>query len=159
MTRPVLTCVLGLVACAACIPSPESAAPELFDVSGDDCTASLLVFSKPPSQRTEADPGIPFVNDGCSGDRIFLGVEGTRRELKRREDLPLGTGGEYSDGEYRVLVTRVREVSRRDFPCPPDAPCEPGEMLHDAVYEAQVRIWSGSRSWTIAGTLVDGTPW
>ncbi len=159
MTRPVFMCILGLLVCGACASAPESAAPELFDVSGDDCTVSVLVFSKPPSQRTAADPGIPFVNDGCYGDRIFLGVDGTRRELKRREDLPLGTGGEYSDGEYRVLVKRVREVSRREYPCPEDAACEPGEMLHDAVYETQVRIRSGSGSWTIDGTLLDYSPW
>jgi hypothetical protein len=159
MNHKQLTCILGLFVCGACVPASEGAVPDLVDVSGDDCTASLLVYNKPPSQWTAADPGIAFVNNGCYGDRIFLGVDGSRRELKRSENLPLGTGGAYSDGEYRVLVKRGREVSRVEYPCPPDDPCDPNERRYDAVYEAQVRVWSSNGSWTINGTLHDSSPW
>jgi hypothetical protein len=162
MHRPLITCILGLLACEACASEPRSTLPNPIDVSGDDCTASVLVYDKPPpeadkpfSELTEADWGTAFINDGCAGDRIFLGIDGARRELKRSEERPLGEGGVYSDGEYRVLVKRGRMLRREEL-CPPGAECHaPERREYDVMYEAQVRIWSRSGSWSIDGTLLD----
>jgi hypothetical protein len=159
MHRPLITCILGLLACQACVPEPRGAIPDPIDVSGDDCTASTLVYDKLPSEFTGADPGVAFINDGCSGDRIFLGFDGSRRELTRAEDLSLGLGGEYSDGELRALVKRGRNTFR-DGPCSPgDDSCDPEDPSYVAVYEARVHVWSGRRSWVVDGTLVESGPY
>jgi hypothetical protein len=122
-----------------------------MDVSGDDCTASALVFA---GRHGNPDSAVAFINDGCIGDRIFLGIAGSRRELKRAANVPLGAGGDYSDGEYRVLVQRGRSVSRTVVASPPDAFCpEPHQREYAAAYEATVHIASSAGSWTVAGTL------
>ena len=157
-----IPCIVGLFACVACAPGHESVRPDLnlIDVSGDDCTASTFVYDRPPAESTLEDPGIPFINDGCFGDRIFLGIDSTRRELKRAENLSLGEGGAYTDGEYRVLVTRGQTVVR-DEVCPPGTAChDSGGWEYYGKYAAQVRIWSKSgSSWTIRGTLVESGPY
>lgn len=154
MHRPLIPCILALLACA-CASEPKSALPNPVDVSGDDCTASVLVYDRPPPKAADAEPGVAFINDGCSGERIFLGIDGARRELRRAEDRPLGSGGTYSDGEYRVLVERGRIVRRGEVARPPDAFCpEPAEREFDASYEARVRIWSKTASWSVDGTLL-----
>ncbi len=160
MNRLRIVCLAALLACAGCSSAPENAArenaaPDLMDVSGDDCTASVFVFDKPPVEGT-ADKGTPFINNGCYGDRIFLGIDGERRELTRSENLPLGSGGEYSDGEYRVLVTRGRAVRRVLATEDQEITCdEPEGRVYFATYEADVLLRSGSRSWRIDGAIYD----
>lgn len=148
---PPIVATLALLACAACAPDRTRPLPALMDVSGDDCTASALVFA---GRHANADSAVAFINDGCAGDRIFLGIAGSRRELKRAANVPLGTGGAYSDGEYHVLVQRGRPVARTVVASPPDAFCpEPDQREYAAAYEATVRISSSAGSWTLAGTL------
>ncbi|HEX2076903.1 MAG TPA: hypothetical protein VHG08_04315 [Longimicrobium sp.] len=129
-----------------------------MDVSGDDCTASVLVYDRPPSRATADDRGTPFINDGCWGKRIFLGIDGERRELTRaQEQLPLGLGGAYSDGEYRVLVKRGRIVSRVELTANEEGWCggDPGARVYDTAYEVEVHIWSWRESWRVDGALYD----
>ncbi len=145
------TCILVLLAISGCAREPGRVLPDTIDVSGDDCTASALVYDRRLTSADAADAGTPFINDGCFGDRIFLGIHGVRRELKRAEDVPLGMGGEYSDGEYRVLVTRGRNVHRREIP---DGECAEPEREFAAAYDAHVRIRGEGRSWIIDGTLL-----
>lgn len=148
---PPIVITLWLLACAACAPDRPRPLPALMDVSGDDCTASALVYA---GRHANPDSAVAFINDGCIGDRIFLGIAGSRRELKRAANVPLGSGGAYSDGEYRVLVQRGPSISRMEVARPPDAFCpEPDEREYAAAYEATVRIWSSAGSWTVAGTL------
>jgi hypothetical protein len=132
--------------------APPAPSTDLIDVSGDDCTASSLVYTHPPGDTTAA--GIPFVNDGCFGDRIFLGVDGVRRELTRRDSVPLGEGGPYADGELRAEVTRGKLLRRTVDYRPPDADCSgEGETEFSAVYEAKVRVWSPRGERSFSGTL------
>jgi hypothetical protein len=153
MKRLPAPCILAVLA-AACVARPNDARPSLMDVSGDDCTASVLVYDRPPSTPAAADSGVAFINDGCAGDRVFLGIDGARRELKRAQELPLGSGGAYSDGDLRVLVKRGRMAFRTLAHAPPDADCaDPLHREYEAAYEARVQIGSGSRSWSIDGTL------
>lgn len=155
MFRPLILCLLGMAACEG-YSSPQSLAPRLLDVSEDDCIDSQFVYDKPPAEASPANPGIAFINDGCYGDRIFLGINGERRELKRAENVQLGEGGAYSDGQYRVLVERGRLARRAVVYGPPDAFCHgeaEGEWEYDVTYEARVRIWSGTSAWTIDGAL------
>ena len=153
MRRPLGTCILGLLAAAGCASRPDGALPDPVDVSGDDCTASAFVYDTPPARALDGE-GIPFINDGCFGDRIFLGIHGARRELKRAENVPLGTGGEYSDGEYRVLVKRGAAVRRVADAGSPEETChEPGEREYGVTYPAEVRVRSSRGSWLVNGTL------
>ena len=148
---PPIVPLVALLACAACAPDRARPLPPLMDVSGDDCTASALVFA---GRDANADSAVAFINDGCIGDRIFLGIAGSRRELTRAANVSLGSGGAYSDGEYRVIVERGRSVSRTVVASPPDAFCpEPDQREYAAVYETTVRITSSAGSWTVAGTL------
>jgi hypothetical protein len=148
---PLIVTTVALLACAACAPERARALPALMDVSGDDCTASALVFAGP---HANPDSAVAFINDGCAGDRIFLGIAGSRRELRRAANVPLGTGGAYSDGEYRVIVQRGRAIARTEVASPPDAFCpEPDQREYAAAYEATVRISSSAGSWTLFGTL------
>lgn len=141
---------LGLLAAACAGTAPT---PRLGDVSADDCTASVLVYDAPPP----ADSGTAFLNDGCWGERVFLGIDGQRRELRRAEDLPLGTGGPYSDGVYRVTVTRGDLARRQVAARPPDAACpEPTDTEFEAAYAARVEIRGPRGRWTINGTLRQG---
>ena len=155
-----IVCLATLLACEGCSSAAENAAPEnatldLMDVSGDDCTASVFVFDRPPVEGT-ADQGTPFINDGCFGNRIFLGIDGERRELTRAENLPLGLGGEYSDGEYRVLVTRGQNVRRVLATEEQEISCdEPEGRVYFTTYEADVLIRSRNRSWRIDGAIYD----
>jgi len=126
--------------------------PVLIDVSGDDCTASALIYDRPPGGAA-AGPGVAFVNDGCAGDRIFLGFGGTRLELRRSEDGPLGTGGAYSDEHLRVEVVRGREVRRAEVAEPQ---CGSGGREWEVSREVRVTITAGELSWVIDGTLEDG---
>jgi hypothetical protein len=133
-------------------PPSAAAGADLVDVSGDDCTASALVYTHPPGDTTAA--GIPFVNDGCFADRIFLGIDGVRRELKRRENVPLGEGGPYSAGDLRARVTRGRLVRRTVSYRPPDAECSgEGETQYWAVYQARVVVTSSRGARAFTGTL------
>lgn len=155
---PILVCLLPVLACSPDSADRESAAPRLVDVSGDDCTVSVLVYDKPPADATPAgDRGTPFINDGCWGKRIFLGINGERRELTRAEDVPLGLGGPYSDDEYRVLVQRARTVSRVEFTEEEgEISCEPPRgRKYNVVYEMDVRISSAEGSWSIDGATYD----
>ncbi|HEU0015514.1 MAG TPA: hypothetical protein VFQ45_17660 [Longimicrobium sp.] len=156
MHRAVICCLAGLLACGTNPPRAHPL-PPLMDVSGDDCTASILVFDKPPGEATLEEPGIPFINDGCWGGRIFLGIDGQRRELTRKEEsLPLGLGGAYSDGEYRVLVKRGKVFSRVGEPGETELPCQaPQATTYYVTYEVEVRIRSRRGSWTIHGALDD----
>jgi hypothetical protein len=144
------TCILVLLASGGCSREPGRVLPNPIDVSGDDCTASALVYDRRLTSADAPAAGTPFINDGCFGDRIFLGIDGERRELTRAENVPLGTGGEYSDGEYRVLVTRGRNVYRREVP---DGECGEPEREYAMAYDAHVRIRGEGRSWSIDGTL------
>ena len=152
MQRPLILCFLLLGACRPHPHAPETSLPHPLDVSGDDCTASAFVYDRPPGDSVK---GTPFINDGCFGERIFLGMDGTKRELTRAENVPLGTGGEYSDGKYHVQVIRGPLVRRVLDYRPPDAECSgDGESEYSATYAATVRIRSRDRSWLIAGTLL-----
>jgi hypothetical protein len=171
--------MLGVLLCAGCDSEPRgmtedsspappravSAAPRaerppslhgLIDVSGDDCTASAFVYDAAPSPRT-VDSATPFINDGCFGDRIFLGINGERRELRRPENVPLGTGGEYRDSIYRVVVRRGRLVSRAAANAPPEAQCQDSTHTElELVYEAEVVIAArGVGARTLRGTLLE----
>jgi hypothetical protein len=168
--------ILPLLLCMACEPDSQAmtqdsspptpppatvaAAPErrpslegLIDVSGDDCTVSSFVYDAPPG--AELASATAFINDGCFGDRIFLGINGERRELRRAENTPLGTGGEYSDSIYRVAVKRGRLISRTVDYEYPDAQCQ--DSTHKELtllHEAEVVIAaSGVGERTIQGTL------
>jgi hypothetical protein len=170
--------VLPLLLCIACDPGPRamtedtlpppspavSAAPPaerppaldgLIDVSGDDCTSSAFVYDATPSSGRDLDSATAFINDGCVGDRIFLGINAERRELRRAENVPLGTGGEYSDSIYRVRVRRGRLVSRSVVYEHPDAQCPDSTHKElELVYDAEVVIAArGLGSRTIQGTL------
>jgi hypothetical protein len=150
----IILCFAAVPGCSRGSADRESAVPRLMDVSGDDCTASVLVYDKPPAEANPPeDPGTPFINDGCWGKRIFLGINGERRELTRAEDVPLGLGGPYSDDEYRVLVQRARTVSRVELTEEDgEISCEPPRgRKYDVVYEMDVRIWSAEGSWSIDG--------
>jgi hypothetical protein len=167
---------LALLACAGCArpdermmsthdtpleqPAPPPARPEeppaaelpreprLFDVSGDDCTASALIYASPPAPR------VAFVNDGCFGERIFLGVDGVRRELTRSQNVPLGEGGEYSGGGWRAVVSRGRRLSRSGgSPADDDECAGDGEHEYLLVYEVTVRVRDAARELVIPGTL------
>jgi hypothetical protein len=153
MHRLLILSLLALLGCKAAASQPQTTLPNPIDVSADDCTATNLVWDKPPARFSDQNPGTPFISDGCFGDRIFLGIHGSKRELKRAENVPLGTGGEYSDGEYRVLVQRGPTLFRHESACGPDDPCQPGSVVVDAAYAARVRIWSKSGSWDVTGTL------
>ncbi|HEX9938811.1 MAG TPA: hypothetical protein VGB15_16850 [Longimicrobium sp.] len=153
MHRLLILCVLGLLGCRAAASQPQTTLPNPVDVSADDCTNTNVVWNRPPAEFSDDSPGIAFISDGCFGGRIFLGIHGTRRELERAENVPLGTGGEYSDGEYRVLIQRGRTLFRHEWECGADDPCQPGSPVVDAAYEARVRIWSKSGSWAVTGTL------
>jgi hypothetical protein len=125
-----------------------------MDVSGDDCTASSFVYDRPPPRGGDTIQGTPFINDGCYGERIFLGIGGERRELRRNDGHELGEGGAYSDDEYVVLVKRGRMVRRVVIARPPDADCpSEGEVEYDVTYAAEVQVWSRSPSWKLNGTL------
>jgi hypothetical protein len=146
-----MACILVL---AGCGQEPSRVLPNPVDVSGDDCTASAFVYDRRYPKADGQELGTPFINDGCIGDRIFLGIHGMRRELTRKEDVPLGTGGPYSDGEYRVLVTRGRTLFRHEIEDPQCA--EPSTREYDVAYEANVRIWGKGQTWSIDGTLRTG---
>jgi hypothetical protein len=151
MHRRSIVCLALLVACA---PDPGGTVPTLMDVSGDDCTASALVYDKPASQATRGDRGTPFINDGCFGERIFLGIDGERRELTRAQDHPLGLGGAYSDGRYRVLVKRTRLASRVKI-VDNEEECGGDPRAYYVVYDVDVGIWSRGESWHVDGALYD----
>ena len=140
---------LALVA-AAC-SSQRTPASRLMDVSGDDCTASALVYDAPPASSIR---GTPFINDGCSGDRILFGIDGTRRELTRPEDVPLGEGGPYSDAEYRVSVVRGPIFVRDTIPAGDESVCnDPSTREYESVYQARVLVRSAADSFAIDGAL------
>jgi hypothetical protein len=153
----IIVCVAAVLGCSREPAHRESARPRLMDVSADDCVASLLVYDHPPAEgNPSGDLGTPFINDGCWGKRIFLGINGERRELTRAQDLPLGLGGAYSDGEYRVLVKRGRTLSRVQLTEESEILCDPPQgRKYSVVYEMKVRIWSASGSWTIDGGTYD----
>src|SRR5207237_10071496 len=91
---------------------------------------------------------------GCLADRIFLGVDGVRGELTRRENVPLGEGGPYAAGDVRAQVTRGKLLRRTVSYRPTDAECSgEGESQFWAVYEASVRVSSPRGERTFSGTL------
>jgi hypothetical protein len=145
-----LLAVAALAACEGAAPAPPP--PALMDVSGDDCTASALVYDRPSAEATAADPGTAFLNDGCAGDRVFLGIDGERRELTRAEDAPLGTGGPYADGAYALTVVRralATRVAGDDTECH-----DPAASMFDLAWDVEVRIRARSgAAWTVDGTL------
>ena len=149
----IIVCVAAVLGCSREPANRESARPQLMDVSADDCVASVLVYDHPPAEGNPPhDLGTPFINDGCWGKRIFLGIYGERRELTRAEELPLGLGGAYSDGEYRVLVKRGRTLTRVEFTEESEISCDPPQGRKYAVaYEMEVRILSAKGSWIIDG--------
>jgi hypothetical protein len=153
----IIICLAAGLRCSREPANRESARPQLMDVSADDCVVSVLVYDQPPAAgNSSKDPGTPFINDGCWGKRIFLGIDGERRELTRAEELPLGLGGAYSDGEYRVLVKRGRTLSRVEFTEESEISCDPPQgRKYSVAYEMEVRIWSANRSWIIDGGTYD----
>lgn len=168
-----LFALLSLSACAA--PESRSPAtrdlatrepagpslPDFVDVGDDDCIASTLVYDRPPAASSAEEPGIAFVNDGCAGDRIFFGFDGTRRELTRAEaaESLLGEGEAYADSVFQARVTRGRLVERpvRATGDAADCPGYDGPLdaltEYAAVYEATVEVTSGQSSWRVDGTL------
>jgi hypothetical protein len=156
--RPII--IIGLAAVLGCTRGPadrESARPQLMDVSADDCEVSVLVYDHSPAEgNPSTDLGTPFINDGCWGKRIFLGIDGERRELTRAEELPLGSGGAYSDGEYRVLVKRGRTLSRVESTEESEIFCDPPQgRKYFVAYEMKVHVWSANGSWVIDGGTYD----
>ena len=152
----IIICLAAVLGCSREPADRESARPQLMDVAGSDCVVSVLVYDRPPLPLAEvndaADLGTPFINDRCWGKRIFLGINGEERELTRAEDLPLGVGSAYSDGEYRVLVKRGRTVSRVEFTEESEIHCDPPQGRKYAVsYEMKVHITSAKGSWVIDG--------
>jgi hypothetical protein len=150
---PVITCLAAIMGCSREAADREIARPLLMDVSADDCAVSVLVYDQPPvGGNPSRDLGTPFINDGCWGKRIFLGIDGERRA----EELPLGLGGAYSDGEYRVLVKRGRTLSRVEFTDESEIFCEPPQgRKYSVAYEMKVRMWSAHNSWIIDGGTYD----
>lgn len=153
----ILLCVAGVLGCSRAPVHRESARPRLMDVSADDCVVSVLVYDHPPTEGNPSrDPGTPFINDRCWGKRIFLGINGERRELTRADELPLGLGGAYSDGEYRVLVTRGRTLARVESTEESEISCDPPQgRKYKVAYEMNVRIRSARGSWVIDGATYD----
>lgn len=152
--RIIIICLAAALGCSREPADRERARPELMDVSADDCVGSLLVYDHPPAEgKLSPVLGTPFINDGCWGGRIFLGINGERRELTRaEEELPLGLGGAYSDAEYRVLVQRGRTLSRVEFTEESELFCDPPQgRKYYVAYEMKVRIWSAKGSWIIDG--------
>ncbi|HEV3051418.1 MAG TPA: hypothetical protein VGX50_14035 [Longimicrobium sp.] len=153
----IIICLAAVLGCSREPANRESARPQLMDVSADDCVVSMLVYDHPPAEGNPSrDLGTPFINDGCWGKRIFLGINGERRELTRAEELPFGLGGAYSDGEYRVLVKRGRTLSRVEVTEESEISCDPPQgRKYSVAYEMEVRIWSANGSWIIDGGTYD----
>ena len=153
----IIICLAAVLGCSREPADRESARPQLMDVSADDCVVSVLVYDHPPAEGNPSeDLGTPFINDGCWGKRIFLGINGERRELTRPDELPLGSGGAYSDGVYRVLVKRGRTLSRVEFTEESEISCDsPHGRKYSVAYEMKVRIWSAKGSWIIDGVTYD----